>query len=159
MIAGPWLVGWNRAFLVLYLAVTPAMAGSWESEPSETPENVTDRPIATLPTQEPSTTDSTNRNPPRQRTPSRWERFRNTLSPFRAKDKSEDTARPAQKESIAPKPKPESNPSPEDNRRRRPIGRKIQIEPEHDDGTTETERAKIDRRISQAAYEAEQVPD
>ncbi len=146
----------NGVFLVFCLTVTPAMAGSWEIEPSETPESVTDGSTRALPAQTLSGTDSTNRSAPVPRAPSRWERFRNSLSPFRPKDKSTDAARPAQNGSIVPKP--ESNPSREDDRRRWLIGRNVQYEPERDDGTTETERAKVDRRVSQAAYEAEQVP-
>ena len=156
MIAGPRRVGWNRAFLLLCLAVTPAMAGSWEREPSESPENTTDRPTVTQQAQRLSGTDSTDRSASVKRSPSRWERFRNSLSPFRPKVKNTETANPARNEAIIPKP--DSNPTREDDRRRWLIGRNIQFEPERDPGTTETERAKTDRRVSQAAYEAEQVP-
>ena len=159
MIGGSRLAGWCHAFLLLWLAVTPTMAGSWEVEPPESPEIATDRPTVTQQPQRLSGTEfNQSLGPGAAGTFARWERFRNSLSPFRPKGQNSDTARPARNESILPKPKPESNPGREDDRRRWLIGRNIQIEPEHDAGTTETERAKVDRRVSQAAYEAEQDP-
>jgi hypothetical protein len=164
---------WTRLVLAFCLVTSSAAARSQEAESPDDHHTTADRSSGSLPGQKTRQTPTTGESTPARQHASRWQRFRDSVWPFRPRRQSTDSERPPRNLAIrpgqrvasgkkgaedvlaqGPERKPESSPSREERRSRWLLGRDVRYAPGEDPDTSEPSDVKADHSVSQAAYES-----
>src|SRR5580700_7129391 len=139
MRAGFRAASWSFIVLVFGLATSTSTAQSQDTESQQDQRTTSNRSSGSLPGQATGRTQSPEESTPAHQEPSRWERLRDSLSPFRPR-----------------KPKPDGDR--QEDRRRWLIGRKVQYAPERASDSANGDDVKPDLSVLRASYELRQEP-
>ena len=164
---------WTCIVLVLCLATVAARAQSQEPESTDDHGKTPDRTSGAHADQKKSRTGSLEESAPPKSEPSRWERLRDSISPFRPKRQSSDTGDRARNDLISrgrlatqgnskaaevPARKPKSSQPQDESRRRWLIGKYVRYAPGEDPNSPDYDGAKQDDSVSRATYSKVQEP-
>ena len=173
MRAGSPTMHWTCIVLVLCLATAAARGQSQEPGSTDDHGKTPARTSGAHSDQRKRRTGSVEESAPPERELSRWERLRDSISPFRPKRTSSDTGDPARNDLIGrgrlatqgnsktaevPARKPKSSQPQDESRKRWLIGKYVRYAPGKDPNSPDYDGAKEDDSVSRATYSSVQEP-